>query len=186
MNGANESENPYAPPAAEATASQSSPDASDLERLRAALSWRRTAFATVLSFGGWLYTLSGAGAAATGIAEGATVASPYLGVGIAALGLGFPLALLGTLLALRVRLVQFIAFPMTVVCGGMGGVSFVLVATRASAVWDLSDSAPTIAILTPVIAYLACSVATGWFFHRTVMTLARAGVPLDAKSPPRP
>lgn len=179
------SDNPYAPPAPEAATASPSAEP-NLERLRAALRWRRAAFAAILFFGGTLYTLSGAGAVATGIAEGATISSTWLGVGIAALGFGLPLAVLGSLVALQVRLAQFIAFPLTLVCGGMGGTGFAISVLRASAVWKGDDPAPTLVILLLAFAFLACSVATGWLFHRTVMTLARAGVPLHDDSPWKP
>jgi hypothetical protein len=180
-----DSSNPYAPPAAESTPSPSSrTEDPDVARLIKYLPWRRRVFATVLAFGGF-YAISGAGAVAIGIAEGATITSPNLGVGIAALGFGLPLALLGALLALRVRLAQFIAFPLTAVCGGMGGVGFLVAVMRASAIWAKRDPAPTLAILALAIVFLACSLATGWFFHRTVMALARAGVPLDASAADR-
>jgi hypothetical protein len=100
-------------------------------------------------------------------------------VGIAALGFGLPLALLGALLALRVRLAQFIAFPLTIVCGGTGCAAFAISVMRASNIWAKRDPAPTLAILALAIAFLACSLATGWFFHRTAMRLARAGFSID-------
>lgn len=143
---------------------------------------RRAAFETVLSFGGLLYTLSGAGAVAIGIAEGARITSPNLSTGIAALGVGVPLALIAALLALRVRLAQFIAFPLTVVCGVMGGTGFAICVLRAKAIRAVSDPAPTLGALLVAFAFFACSLATGWLFHRTVMTLARAGAARDERS----
>jgi hypothetical protein len=176
-----EAQNPYAPPAADSTPSPSAQTEDlDVARLIKFLPSRRRAFAAVLSIGGGLHAICGAAALATGIKEEAAITSPSVGMAVAALGLGFPLALVGISLALRVRLVQFIAFPLTCVCGGIGGVGLAIAIERASVAWTGVDPPPSaLGLLAPSFAFLMGAMATGYLFHSTVMALAQAGIRVD-------
>lgn len=172
------SENPYAAPATvSAPAPSASTEDSDVAKSLKRLRSRRRAFATVLSLGGWLHAIAGAAALATGIREGASITSPNLGIAIAALGLGVPLALLGGLLALRVRFALFVAFPLSCVCGGIGFAGFAIAVERAGRSWTGSDPPPvTLAVMAPTFAFLAVSFVIGYLLDRTITALMRAGV----------